>query len=96
MEMEGPEKQTNGWNEKQKGPLCFLAYEWGYRAVSVAGKTGKWGALEKREHKGSVLENEQETRSFLQEEKGKETVPEGGQVREKLKRQEGNLMKQLI
>lgn len=40
----------------------------------------------KREQKASVLVTEQESGSFLQEEGGKETVLEGGQVREKLKK----------
>jgi hypothetical protein len=35
---------------------------------------------------------EQEIGIFQQEERGKETVPESGQVREKLKRQDDNLM----
>lgn len=51
------------------------------------------GSQEKREQKGSVLVTEQESRSFLQEERRKETVLEGSQVREKLKKWEDNLTK---
>jgi hypothetical protein len=46
-----------------------------------------------REQKGSVLVTEQEIRSFPQEERGHETVLEGIWVREKLKKQKGNLTK---
>lgn len=53
------------------------------------------GSQEKREQKGSVPVTEQENknRSFLQEERRKETVLEGSQVREKLKKWEDNLTK---
>lgn len=51
------------------------------------------GNQEKREQKGSVPVTEQESRSFLQEERRKETVLEGSQVREKLKKWEDNLTK---
>lgn len=40
----------------------------------------------KRENTSSVLVTEQERGNFLQEERGKETVLEGGQVREKPKK----------
>lgn len=51
------------------------------------------GNQEKREQKGSVPVTEQESRSFLREERRKETVLEGSQVREKLKKWEDNLTK---
>lgn len=43
-----------------------------------------------------MLLAEQESRSFPQEERGKGTVPEVSQVREKLKKKKGNLVKWLI
>lgn len=56
---------------------------------------GRQGALEKKEQIGSMLVNELESASFSQEERGNKNVLEGGLVREKLKRQKDNLMKQL-
>lgn len=68
--------------EKQKGPLYSLIYE---SIVVVEEALGKQGAPKKREQKGSLV-TEQEGVSFKQEARGSETVPEGSQVREELKK----------
>lgn len=60
--------------------------------MSSNGSTWESHVLEKREQKFSVLVTEQERGNFLQEERGKETVLEGGWVREKPKAWEDNLM----
>lgn len=54
---------------------------------------GRQEALDGKRTKASVPETEQEIGSFPQKERGQETVLEGIWVTEKLKRQEGNLIK---
>lgn len=54
------------------------------------------GALERGKQKSLVMVTEQESRTFPKEEKGNETMLQGSQVREKLKRQENRLMKKPV
>lgn len=90
--MEGPEKQNVAELGKQNGPLCSLfseKFESGCATGEVlSGDGSTWESRHpgKERTQGSVLVTEQERRNFLQEERGKETVLEGGQVREKPKK----------